>query len=126
MIQINYCIEIIHFAEFIKFYSNSKPTPINNEHFMYKTQIEKDVHTAFPNVAVALRIYLVIMVTNCSGECTFSRLKIIKNRSRTSMHDDRLHFLSIMSIESNVLDFLLFDEIINNFAEEKSRKVPYL
>ncbi|KAE9523745.1 hypothetical protein AGLY_015805 [Aphis glycines] len=66
------CVEIVHFAEFMKFYSSSKPTQMSNEHFMYKTLIEKDVYTAFSNVAVALRIYLVIMITNCSGERTFS------------------------------------------------------
>lgn len=83
----------------MKLYSSSKPTQMSNDHFMYKTLIEKDVYTAFPNVAVALRIYLVMMVTNCSGERTFSRLKIIKNRLRTSMHDDRLNCLSIMIYE---------------------------
>lgn len=120
------CVEIVNFAEFMKLYSNSKPTQMSNEHFMYKTLIEKYVYTAFPNVAVALRIYLVIMVTNCSGERTFSRLEIIKNRLRTSMHDDRLNLLSIMSIESDVLDSLSFDEVIHDFALKKSRKVPYL
>lgn len=84
------CVEIVHFAEFMKLYPDSKPTQMSNEHYMYKTLIEKDVYTAFPNVAVALRIYLVIMVTNCCGERTFSRLKIIKNRMRTSMHKERL------------------------------------
>lgn len=108
----------------MKLYSSSKLTQMSNEHFMYKTLIEKDVYTAFPNVAVALRIYLVIMVTNCSGERTFSRLKIIKNRLRTSMHDDRLNCLSIMSIENDVLDLLSFNEIIDDFAGKKTKKVP--
>lgn len=53
---------------------------MSNEHFMYKTLIEKDIISALPNVEIALRMYLVIMVTNCSSERTFSRLKIIKNR----------------------------------------------
>lgn len=96
------CVEIIHFAEFMKLNSNSKPTQMINGHYTYKTLIEMDVYTAFPNVAVALCIYLVIMVTNFSGERTFSRLKIIKNRLRTSMHDQQLNFLSTMSIESDV------------------------
>lgn len=117
------CVEIVHFAEFMKLYSKSKPTQMSNEHFMYQTLIEKDVQTAFPNVEVALRIYLVIMVTNCSGERSFSRLKIIQNRLRTSMHEERLNFLSIMSLENDVLDFLSFDEIIKDFAEKKTRKV---
>ncbi|CAI6376900.1 unnamed protein product [Macrosiphum euphorbiae] len=115
------CVEIINFSEFIKLYS--KPTEMSNEHFMYKTLIEKYVISAFPNVEIALRMYLVIMVTNCSSERTFSRLKIIKNRLRTTMNEDRLNFLSVMSIESDVLDNLSFDDIIDDFAEKKSRKV---
>jgi len=42
------------------------------------------------------------------------------------MHDDRLNCLSIMSIESDVLDLLSFDEIIDDFAGKKTRKVPNL
>ncbi|CAI6355780.1 unnamed protein product [Macrosiphum euphorbiae] len=96
---------------------------MSNEHFMYKTLIEKDVISAFPNVEIALRMYLVIMVTICSSERTFSRLIIIKNRLRTTMNEDRLNFLSVMSIESDVLDNLSFDDITDDFAEKKSRKV---
>ncbi|KAF0693319.1 zinc finger MYM-type protein 1-like, partial [Aphis craccivora] len=50
------CVEIIHFSQFIKLYS--KPAEMSNEHFMYKTLIEKDVISAFPNVEIALRMYL--------------------------------------------------------------------
>lgn len=55
------CVEIVHFAEFMKLYYKSKPLQMSNEHSMYKTLIKKDVQTAFPNVEVALRIYLVII-----------------------------------------------------------------
>lgn len=64
-----------------------------NKLFMYKILIEKDVFLTFPNVKIALRIYLIIKVTNCSSKHSFSRLKIIKNNLRTSMHTDRLNFL---------------------------------
>ena len=33
------------------------------------------VQDTFPNVAIALRMYLVLMVTNCSAERSFSKLK---------------------------------------------------
>lgn len=108
------CVDTFRFAEFMKFDSNYKPTQTSNEHFNYKTSVEKDVYAVFTNVAFALRIYLVIMLTNCKR--LFSRLK-------TSMHDDRLHFfLFIMRIESNVLGFLLFDEVIVDFEGKKNKK----
>ena len=33
----------------------------------------------FPNIEIALRIYLCLMVTNCPGERSFSKLKRIEN-----------------------------------------------
>lgn len=78
----------------------------------------------FPNIEIALRIFLSMMVTNCSGERSFSKLKIIKNELRTRMLQERLSSLSLMSIESDVLKELDFDEVINDFAHLKARKVP--
>ena len=57
----------------------------------------------FPNVEIALRIYLSLMVSNCSGESSFSKLKRIKNELRNRIGQDRLNSLSIMNIESDVL-----------------------
>ena len=77
----------------------------------------------FPNVEVVLRIYLSMMVSNCSGERTFSKLKRIKNEVRSTMGETRLNFLSIMSIESDILRDLDFSSIIETFACQKPRKV---
>ena len=52
---------------------------------MYKLLIEQDLVSTFPNIEVALRLYLCIMVCNCSGEGTFSQLKRIKKELRTTM-----------------------------------------
>ena len=54
----------------------------------------------FPNVSVALHIYLCMLVTNCSGERSFSVLSRVKNEIRTTMSDERLNALSLMAIES--------------------------
>jgi len=57
----------------------------------------------FPNVDIALRMALSVMATNCSGERSFSKLKIIKNKLRSSMNDTRLSSLALLSIESELL-----------------------
>ena len=80
----------------------------------------------FPNVTIALRMYLVLMVTNCSDERSFSKLKLIENRLRTSMTQERLVNLAIMSTESDILRDVDFTAIINDFAVAKSRKVSGL
>jgi len=64
---------------------------------MYKILINKEVKDCFPNVEIVLPIYLVLMITNCSSERSFSNLKNIKNRLRTSMDGDRLNQLARMS-----------------------------
>ena len=99
---------------------------ISTELFLYKLIIDKGMQDTFPNVAIALRMYLVLMVTNCSAERSFSKLKLIESRLRTSMTQDRLVNLAITSIESHILREIDFAVIINEFAVAKSRKVSYL
>lgn len=62
------------------------------------------------------------MDTNCSSSCSFLRLRVLKNRLRTTKYEDHLNFLSVMGIESDVLDSLSFDNIKDNFAEKKQEK----
>ena len=64
-----------------------------------------------------------MFVNNVLDERSFSKLKLIKNYLRNSMTDDRLNNLSILSIESDILCELKFDEIIDKFVHLKYREV---
>ena len=46
---------------------------------LYKRIISECLKRIFPNVEISLRIFVCMMVTNCTGERSFSRLKLIKN-----------------------------------------------
>ena len=70
---------------FAEIFKDDEPGNLSTELFLYKLIIDKGVQDTFPNVAIALRMYLVLMVTNCSAERSFSKLKLIENRLRTSM-----------------------------------------
>ena len=61
--------EMMHFIEFI----GKEKT---NAQQMLSTILKPNVITTFPNVTTALRIYLSLMCTNCSGERSFSRLAL--------------------------------------------------
>ena len=76
----------------------------------------------FPNLLIALRIYLCMMASNCSGERSFSKLKRIKNELRSTMRQERVSKLSLMSIEHEILNNLDFEELIDAFATQKARK----
>ena len=66
------------------------------------------------------------MVTNCSGERSFSKLKRIKNDLSLTMYQYRLNHLILMSLEHEVLREIELTELIDNFAKLKARKMPVL
>ena len=61
------------------------------------------------------------MSSNCTGERSFSKLKRIKNDLRSTMGQERLTHLSLMSIEHGVLTNLDFDDLVTDFARRKFR-----
>lgn len=75
-----------------------------------------------PNISIALRILLTLPVTVASGERSFSKLKIIKNYLRSTMTQNRLSGLAMISIEHKVCDSINLSEIIKDFAEQKVRR----
>ncbi|XP_065665018.1 uncharacterized protein LOC101236624 [Hydra vulgaris] len=78
---------------------------------------------AYPNTAIAIRIFLTLPVTVATCERNFSKLKIIKNYLRSTMGQERLSCLAVVSIEHEVANALDFDDVISDFASKKARKV---
>ena len=80
---------------------------------------------AFPNVWVALRILLTLPVSVASGERSFSKLKLIKTYLRSTMEDERLSSLAMISIENDIAQKLDLSGSIQEFAQAKARKAPF-
>jgi hypothetical protein len=78
--------------------------------------------SAFPNVGIVLRLYLTLPVSNCEGERSFSTLSRIKNHLRSSMCQNRLTALSLLSIESELMQSLDYNDIIDDFARDHARR----
>lgn len=76
----------------------------------------------YPNLDIAIRISLCIPATNCAGERSFSCLRRVKNYLRTSISELRLNSLSLLCIEANTTKTLSYKDIINEFANKKSRR----
>ncbi|XP_050532948.1 uncharacterized protein LOC126900953 [Daktulosphaira vitifoliae] len=79
----------------------------------------------YPNLEVALRIFLTIPVTTASCERSFSKLKIIKNYLRSTMSQSRLTSMAILSIEKDIVKTISFNDTIDKFASQKARKVSF-
>ena len=70
----------------------------------------------FSNILVAYRVLLTVPITVASAERSFSKLKLIKSYLRTTMTQDRLNGLTILSIEKNMLKTIDVEHIIDYFA----------
>ena len=87
--------------------------------FLLKNHLSETV----PNLIILFRIFLTIGISVASCERSFSKLKLIKNYSRSTMSTLRLSNLAILSIEHKLTNEVDFDELIDDFAAKKSRKV---
>ena len=91
---------------------------------MYKLIKENGLESAYPNVNIVLRIYLSLMVTNCCGERSLSKSKCVKNPQRTSLGQNKLNYLTLLSIKHELLNEIEVKDIIKKFASQKARKRP--
>ena len=91
---------------------NKMKVSLSLSNFMYQLIFKKQVQGLFPNVEIALRMYLVLVVSKFSAKRSFSKLKLIKNWLRTSMCNDRLSRLALMSIEADILREINFEDVV--------------
>uniref|UniRef100_A0A3B5QKP1 DUF4371 domain-containing protein n=1 Tax=Xiphophorus maculatus TaxID=8083 RepID=A0A3B5QKP1_XIPMA len=68
------------------------------------------------------KISVVIPVSTASCERSFSALKLIKNHLRTTMADDRLSHLGILSVESRRAHTLNMDDFVKHFASSHQNR----
>lgn len=94
-------------------------SPMDVLRYLYDSRLNE----VLPNVSIALRVLLTIPVTVASGERSFSKLKLIKTYLRSSMSQDRLVGLAMLSIENGLASALDYSDVLVKFASLKARKV---
>jgi hypothetical protein len=72
--------------------------------------------SGFPNLLMLYSILCCLPVSSASAERVMSKLKLVKNRLRTSLSDDTLSALLILASERDLLMQLSTDDIITSFA----------
>ena len=83
----------------------------SNELNLYKTIINERLNSAFPNVEIMLRL----MIANANRRMTILQVECIKNDLRSSVGQDGLAWLSLMSIECEIIRSTDFSNLINEF-----------
>lgn len=77
----------------------------------------------FPQCVIAMRIFASMPVSVAEGERTFSKLNLIKNYLRSTMREERLNSLVLLSCERDLARKVNYDGIIEAFAQRKARKI---
>lgn len=79
---------------------------------------------AFPSLIKLLQIALSIVVSTAHCERSFSALKRIKTYLRSTMTEQRLVDLAVLSIEKELSKQISLDEVVNEFAsKDKNRRI---
>ncbi|ESO05544.1 hypothetical protein HELRODRAFT_77462, partial [Helobdella robusta] len=69
------------------------------------------------------RIFCTLPVTVSEAERSFSLLSRVKNFLRSTMSEERLTSLGMLPLENDLARSLNFDDVVDDFANKKSRKV---
>lgn len=113
--------ECLHFKQFlneIEIEESDKKSPS----MFLKILREKKIIATFPNLDTALKMYPTIIPSNATRERSFSNLKRIKNYLSNSISDTKVSSLASFSANSELLESMNFNDLINKFAATKSRK----
>ena len=87
--------------------------------------LSTDVLSSMPELGTACILFCTLPVTVSSAERSFSKLKLIKSYLRSSIAQDRLDSLALISIENEAARQLDLDELVNKFANNKARKKEF-
>ncbi|XP_066989238.1 zinc finger MYM-type protein 1-like [Macrobrachium rosenbergii] len=96
---------------------------ITNPRELLRFIVQYGDESVFPNLRVALQILLTIAVSIASCERSFSKLKLILSHLRTSMGQERLSALTVLSVEQEIANKINFDDVRDRSAAVKARKI---
>ena len=130
-------LEIDHLLPAVAFYKLNKDSLSMECVIAKRTLKDKDVTTindvlleivplreVFPVLVKLSQIALTIVVSTAECERSFSTLKCTKTYLRSTMSEQRLVDLAVLSIEKELSQNLSLDEVVDSFAaQDKNRKI---
>jgi len=82
-------------------------------------------HDCFPNASIAYRVLLTIPVTVAPAERSFSKLKLLKSYLRSTMTQGRLNNLAMIALESDMLEKINYERIIEDFISKNAQRIKF-
>ena len=84
-----------------------------NMNNMLKFMIANDWCSVYPNLTILYRIYMTLPIASAAAERSFSRLSLIKDYLRSTMSEDRLSSLALISIEKTFAYEVNYNDVID-------------
>ena len=78
---------------------------------------------AFPDLLCLIHIALTVPVTSATAERSFSALKRIKTYLRSTIGQERLSHLAILSIERELSKLIDYDKVLDKFSSTNPRRI---
>ena len=121
------------YASFVEIYPNLKESSqlsllsesnasgnsdLNRENFLtaLKLLAKYNLKSAYPNLFCLYKILVTLPIGSTKCERTFSKLKYVKNRLRSTMGQARLNALMLVNVEGELVKQLNYEDIIDSFA----------
>ena len=74
-------------------------------------------------VSKLIKIALTLPITSCSAERVFSKLKIVEWRQRSTINQNGLGNLILMSVEVDLLENLDWNTLVQKFTDCEPRRM---
>ena len=111
--------QFVHFYKESAVFQETKPKTVQDMLVAIK---DHDLNNVYPNLTVLYLILGTIAVSSATSERSFSRLKLIKSYLRSTMAEERLSSLALISIERDFADTVDFDTVIDTFSAMSQRR----
>ena len=112
-------------AEFGNFVSYSELTSTKFSSLYDTAKFSSKLKSAFPLTNNAYRLLLTAPVTVAKDERSFSRLKLIKTYLRTTMNNNCLEALLLLSCEKDLTDSVNISKVAKLWVQLKSRRIVF-
>ena len=86
---------------------------------------ELKLENLLPNICISLRIFCTLSVSVAEAERSFSKLNIVKNYLRSTMTQDRLQNLALLSIGNQLAKTVNLKDIIKHFSSIRARRIAF-
>ena len=115
--------DIIDLVRFFPSNLSIDPHILHAEFSNFVSHVNLERKTVFPLTNRCYHLLMTIPVTVAKDERTFNRLKIVKTPLRTTMGDQRLESLLLMSYEKDFTHSIDFECVARDWADLKTRRI---